>query len=179
MKKTLFALFPLTLVLVGCPSPSSSDNMRDLQETTLSDAINSVGTPAIKNHRELRMMKDLYELRDQNGLVTYTYLKSEIDNKLCFYGETIGYGIPYATQFSAPESMQKYYVKSTGNGDSYGASRLPQAEPNGLFPPAAAEGTWVMLKNPKGTDVQPVYIEPRIIVEPFKRDGVPSCFAGN
>lgn len=182
MKKTLFALAPATLfMLAGCaPAPTSSDNMRDQQEQNLGNAIKSVGTPSIKNYREMRIMKDLYELRDQNGLVTYTYLKSEVDNKLCYYGETIGYGIPYATQYSASESMQRYYVKATGDGGpSYGAARLPQAEPNGLFPPAAAEGTWVMLKDPDGPDVKPVYVEPRIIVEPFKRKGVPSCWPGD
>jgi hypothetical protein len=45
---------------------------------------------------------------------------------------------------------------------------LPQADPNGLFSPASAEGTWVLLKDPNGKETRPVYIEPRIIVSPFK-----------
>lgn len=45
---------------------------------------------------------------------------------------------------------------------------LPQADPNGLFSPASAEGTWILLKDPHGSDVKPVYVEPRVIVSPFK-----------
>jgi hypothetical protein len=45
---------------------------------------------------------------------------------------------------------------------------LPQADPNGLFSPASAEGTWILMKDPNGKEVKPVYIEPRIIVSPFK-----------
>ena len=181
MRKSLFIFLTLfaLLTLVGCsPAPSSSDKMRDQQEKTLQDAVNAVGTPSIKNHREMRLVKDLYELRDQNGLVTFTYVKSEIDNKICFYGETVGFGIPYATQYSAPESMQRYFLESTGNGDErhYGAEKLPQSEPNGLYTPSSAEGTWVMLKNPEGNDVKPEYIESRIIVSQYKRKNVPSCW---
>lgn len=53
------------------------------------------------------------------------------------------------------------------NGDKC-AVVLPQADPNGLFSPAPAEGTWVLLKDPNGTDTKPVDIEPRIAVSPFK-----------
>ena len=35
--------------------------------------------------------------------------------------------------------------------------------------PTSAEGTWVMLKSPDG-DVKPVYVEPRVVVSPFKLD---------
>jgi hypothetical protein len=45
---------------------------------------------------------------------------------------------------------------------------LPQADPNGLFSPASAEGTWVFCKDPGGTVVKPVYTEPRIIVSQFE-----------
>ena len=44
---------------------------------------------------------------------------------------------------------------------------LAQADPNGLFSPGSAEGTWIMCKDPKGPDVRPVYVEPRVIVSPF------------
>ena len=41
-----------------------------------------------------------------------------------------------------------------------------QAEPNGLFMPPTAEGSWVIC----GTkdDLKPVYTEPRVIVSPFR-----------
>ena len=84
--------------------------------------------------------------------------------KLVFVGESIGYGIPAATQYTNP---QKHVYGSTGN------YTLPQADPNGLFSPASAEGTWVLMKDPNGDKVVPVYIEPRIIVSPFKLNVAP------
>ena len=45
---------------------------------------------------------------------------------------------------------------------------VAQADPNGLFAPASADGTWVMCLDPKTKEVKPVYIEPRVIVTPFE-----------
>ena len=43
-----------------------------------------------------------------------------------------------------------------------------QAEPNGLFMPSTAEGTWVICAGEKAGDIRPIYVEPRVIVSPFK-----------
>lgn len=160
-----------TFLLAGC-SQSSDDVQREQQERILKEATSQVGMPAVKNFREKKLLKDIYELRDQNGLVTFTYLENQISTvvpgrtalggKLTYLGETIGYGIPYAIQFTNPQKIERL----SGGGSGYHV--LPQADPNGLFSPASAEGTWVLLKNPKGKEVQPVYIEPRIVVSPFK-----------
>ena len=45
---------------------------------------------------------------------------------------------------------------------------VPQADPNGLFSPASADGTWVMCLNPETNQAAPLYVEPRIIVSPFE-----------
>lgn len=45
---------------------------------------------------------------------------------------------------------------------------INQADPNGLFSPASAEGTWILMKDPNGDSVKPVYCEPRVICSPFK-----------
>lgn len=160
------------LSLVTCSHErSSSDVQRDRQEQIIAEAAAKVGMPAIKNFRELKMVKDIYELRDQTGLVTYTYLVNEHSGKLIFFCDSIGYGVPYATQFSAPTSIQRYHLAGrTNETDTLGTAELPQAEPNGLFVPQAAEGTWVMCKNPEAQadDVRPVYLEPRIAVSQFK-----------
>ena len=156
----------------GCNyTPTSDDIQRQQQETLLKEGTAQVGMPAIKNFRERKMLKDILELRDQTGLVTYTYMVNEmalqprpgvtaLGGKLIFVGESIGYGIPYATQFTNPSKVDRW------GGSVY--VTLPQADPNGLFSPASAEGTWVLLKEPDGKDVRPVYIEPRIVVSPFK-----------
>ena len=151
------------IVMCGCvEQKSSSDKVqREQSERLLSEATSQVGMPAINNFRERKMLKEILELRDQHGLVTYTYLVNEMQGKLVFLGESIGYGIPCATQFTNPQKIE-------AARHQIGYAIIPQADPNGLFSPASAEGTWVLLKDPNGTDVRPVYIEPRIIVSPFR-----------
>jgi hypothetical protein len=153
----------------GCNQPSSDDIQREQQEKLLKEGTAQTGMPAIKNFRERKMLKDILELRDQKGLVTYTYLENmnpvvvhghtALGGKLTYFGETIGYGIPYATQYTSPQKAD--YT-------AHGYIALPQADPNGLFSPAAAEGTWVLMLDPRNKkDTLPVYIEPRITVSPF------------
>lgn len=148
-------------LLSGCvPAGSSSDEaQRDQQEAILQEGTAAVGMPAIRNFRERRLLKDILELRDQEGLVTYTYVYNEMQGRLVFFCQSVGYGIPYATQFTNPE--RPLY-------ESVSSATVPQADPNGLFSPESAEGTWVMCKDPNGPNVRPVYVEPRIIVSQFR-----------
>jgi hypothetical protein len=149
----------LSALLSACGPPSSDDLQRNQQEKIMQEGTAQIGMPAIKNFRERKLLKDIIELRDQNGLVTFTYVWNEMQGKLVFLCDSVGYGIPYATQFTNPQKVEV----SSGHYQT-----LPQADPNGLFSPASAEGTWVMCKDPGGKDVKPVYIEPRIIVSSFK-----------
>jgi hypothetical protein len=109
----------------------------------------------------MRMLKDLYELRDKQ-VATYIYLK-DANGPLRCYGEGIGYGLPYAAQFTAPER-----VVTGGYSSSAWAVTIPQPEPNGLNMPASADATWYMLKGPDGT-VKPDYIEEKVIVSQFQK----------
>ena len=145
---------------VGCNEPSSDRTQQQQQERILAEGTAAVGMPAIKNFREKRILKDVLELRDQEGLVTYAYLFSEHTGRLTFFGETIGFPVPYATQFTNPQKLE--YI-AAGN-----RVVLPQADPNGLFSPASAEGTWLLMKDPNGGRVLPVYVETRVIVSPFR-----------
>ena len=142
-------------------TPTSDDIQQQEQERILREGTAAAGMPAIKNFRERKILKDILELRDQEGLVTYTYVYSDFNGRLKYFGETIGYGIPYATQYSNPQKIAEYAAQ-------VGYAILPQADPNGLFSPASAEGTWVLMKEPDGDRVLPIYIEPRIVVSPFK-----------
>jgi len=45
---------------------------------------------------------------------------------------------------------------------------LPQADPNGLFMPTSSSATWLMMIDPETNKPRPVYIEPEIIVSPFR-----------
>jgi len=163
MKHSLIAL-PL-LTLAACqlpPKQQSSDKIANQQQERLSkQSVQAVGLPAIVNFQEKRILKDILELRDQPNLVTYTYI-TDMGGRLHKVCDSIGYGVPYATQYTSPEKLVK-----TDLGEHYGESAMPQADPNGLFSPASADGTWVLCKVPGKDEVKPVFIEPRIITAPF------------
>lgn len=160
MKKVICLL---VMVTCGCEERTMTTDMKQSleQSKALSEAHAQVGMPAIGDFSEKRMMKDLYELRDK-PFPTHSYLVNEMAGCLVYLGPSIGYGLPYATQYTAPE-RDIYYTTSS----SY-HHNIPQPEPNGLYMPAAAEGTWLMLKAPGAEKVQPVYVEPRVLVSPFR-----------
>lgn len=152
----------LVMVVAGCNYPQTSDDVqRQQSEQILAEGTSQIGMPAIRNFRERKLLKDIFEMRDQTGLVTYTYLWSDVQGKLVFFCNSIGYGIPYATQFTNPQKIESWRSNT-------GYAILPQADPNGLFSPSSAEGTWIMCKDPNGKDVRPIYVEPRAIVSQFK-----------
>lgn len=146
-------------VTPGCDN-TSDDIQRAQQEKILQEGTSAIGMPSIKNFREKRILKDIIEMRDQDGILTYTYIVAEMSGKLIFLGESIGYGIPASTQFTNPQKIEYSSTRGTGV--------IAQADPNGLFSPQSAEGTWVMLKDAHSNATKPVYIEPRVIVSPFK-----------
>ena len=158
--KTLVSFATLAILgvtLTGCIEENSDSAQRTQQERILREGTSQTGMPAIKNFRERKLMKQIIEMRDQDGLVTYTYTVPETTGRPVFLCNSIGYGLPAATQYTNPEKVE------------YQGTTLPQADPNGLFSPSSAEGTWVMCSDPSGNGkTRPVYVEPRIIVSPFK-----------
>lgn len=162
--KNITAVIAICSVLAACDvaQPSSDTIQREQQEVLLKEGTAKTGMPNIKNFRERKLLKEILELRDQDGLVTYTYIVAEQTGKLVFLCNSIGYGIPAATQYTNPQKVEFSTTHAL-------AWNLPQSDPNGLFSPASAEGTWVMCGDP-GTSgkARPVYIEPRVIVSPFK-----------
>lgn len=170
MKKyaTLLALAAIGLFITGCdvePRQPSADKVTQIrQEKQMREATAQTGLPAISNFQEKKMMKMLYELRDQENLVCHAYLVNEINGQIGQYlGQCIGYGLPASTQYSNPE---KVVHRETYQGGSFGT--LPQAEPNGLFMPEGLSATWLMMVDPETNEPRPVYVEPLIIVSPFK-----------
>lgn len=148
------------IFLTACgPRPETSDSKMSQQQEKLSaEAVSEVGIPAIVNFQEKRMMKQILELRDQT-ISTVTYL-TDMNGHLHKLCDSVGYGLPYATQYTNPQKAQEFYATP-------GGVALPQADPNGLFSPAGADGTWVMCLNPVDNKVKPVFVEPRIITSPF------------
>lgn len=166
MKKILLVSL-LSLSLFGCDqAPASSDTvLAQQQENTVKNAVRDVGIPAVVNYTEMRLVKQLYEMRDDPKVVTFTYLQG-LDGRLTCLGHSIGYGIPYATQYSNPQKI----VWDGANGNYY-HGQMPQAEPNGLFPPTSAAGTWVYLYNADDKQIYPTYVEPNVTVSRFPLRG--------
>lgn len=142
MKKSVLFLL-VGLLLAGC----SSDDIQNRQlERQNKQGVLKIGVPAINRFFEKNLLKTIYELRDQGG-PTYTYVQ-DFQGHLHFRCNSFGYGIPYSMQYSTEHT----------------------AEPNGLYPPGSAAGTWVLCQNPNpGTnDSSPVYIEDNMQVYRWK-----------
>jgi len=159
-KITFFTALAATVALAACSQseyqPTSDQIQNAKQEEISRQSVQSVGLPAIKNFQEKRLMKDILEMRDDPKLVTYTYI-TDMNGRLHKICDSIGYGLPYATQYTSPMKVS----------DSSYQLAMPQADPNGLYSPASADGTWILCKVPGKDKVEPQYIEPHVIVTTY------------
>ena len=153
MKKFIFIILASLIVFIGCDSADENDCRQ--QEEMQKEAQAQTGLPAITHFREKKSFKMLMEMCDQEKLITYIYTFSQFQGKFIFIGKAIGFPIPMSTEYTNPS-------KVTTNGV------IPQADPNGLFKPASADGTWVMLLDKKG-EPHPAYFEEKInaTIEPL------------
>lgn len=138
---------------------TSSDSRQRAQQERLSEESNrQVGMPGITKFTEKRLFRMIMELRDQE-IATYAYIP-DLQGRLWHLCDAVGYGLPYSTEYTNP---QRLYDPVFHN-----SAVLPQADPNGLFMPSSAEGTWIACVDENRKNVRPVYVEPRVIVSPFK-----------
>lgn len=170
MHKTIFGIILLacTSLLTACdvPAETSTQAEKRQQEQLSKQAAVVVGMPAIINFTEKRQLKAILELRDSANLVTYTYTLdlNGKRHKVCPTTSS-GFGIPYATQFTNPQMIG--YASS-----QVGVVTLPQADPNALFSPASADGTWILCLHPVTKELAPTYVEPRVVVYLFEMPSV-------
>ena len=159
-RASLFPLFVIVPALASCEEsvPTSDQKMNSQQEQIANEAVMQVGMPAIVNFQEKRMAKSILEARDKT-IATTTYIVAENSGQLFKLCDSVGYGLPYSTQFTNP-------IKVVYKYDHQGVS-IPQADPNGLFSPAQADATWVFCLDPETKKNKPVYVEPKVIVSPF------------
>jgi hypothetical protein len=144
--------------LISCTNKEySSDEIQNKKQEELSkQSVEAVGLPSINNFAEKKHLKEILELRDKD-ITTITYTR-DISGKLHKICDSLGFGIPYATQYTSPEKL--VYTYGT-------VHQIPQADPNGLFSPASADATWILCINPSTKRMVPVYVEDRITVSPF------------
>lgn len=141
--------------LVGCIGPDATDRENDYQEELMSKANKAVGMPNITEFTEKKMAKMIWEMRDDSDLVTYSYI-SNMDGKFIYLGQSIGYGLPYSTQYTCPEQYE------------YNGTTVPQADPNGLYSGDGLSSTWVMLVDETTGQSSPVYVEQELFVSTYK-----------
>jgi hypothetical protein len=161
MKKYLISLV-IALCLVGCDAPAKDSNQvqAEQQERILQEGTSQTGMPSIKNFRERRTLKMIYELRDQEGLSTYTYVVAEQTGKPMFLCDSIGYAISDATGYTNPDK-----VMHPMSGEYF---TMTQAEPNGLFTPDVSDANWVLCIDPESKKPLPVFVSAKVIVSAFK-----------
>jgi len=152
MKKLLLLLVAI-LIFAGCDN-SADDVDRKKQETVQAEATRQLGMPNIVNFQEKRNLKMILELRDNSELVTYCYIFVEYSGKFVFLGKSIGYPLPYSTQYTNPQKCDRSVSSEIV---------LPQADPNGLFSPSSANATWIMLAPPGTKEATPAYVEPNVV----------------
>jgi len=164
MKKILSILILLLIVFsIYSEGQIESAAERDQERKTnelLSEMNSQIGMPSITNFQERKLAKMIFELRDQADLVTYAYIVS-MSGKLIYFGQCVGFGLPYSVQYTNPEKIANSYTQG-------GFAILPQADPNGLYMPEGLSATWLMMLDNETGQVKPVYVEPEIIVSPFK-----------
>ena len=164
MKKKLLAIGVIIVLmasgLVGCSETEESKYTSEL----MNQAYDAVGFPDVSNYFERQQLKEIYELRDDPNLICYWYTKNEMSGKWIYQGECIGYGIPYTTSMTAPESFQRIET-------SAGVARevLPLAEPNGLYASPSTSATWILTTDKDG-NITPTYVESEITVSQSKLD---------
>lgn len=159
MKKLLLVTTAL-LTLSACELEApSAEKLQAVQTKQLeAEAQRQIGMPDIVNFQERKFAKQILEMRDKE-IATYTYIIDMYGNKH-FICESVGYGLPYSVQFTNPMK-----VAADGVNGKWGS--LPQADPNGLYMPDGLSATWVLCSDGK-KGVRPVYVEPQIMVSPFK-----------
>ena len=173
MRNVLFIIvISLALAfLSACTETDEAANEQLRQTRNLTaEAQAQVGMPGIVNFTERKLLKRLYELRDQE-ISTYTYVR-DFQGRLWHLCDSIGFGIPLSAQFSNPEGPMGLTTRSAqADADVY---VLPLPEPNGLYPPTSSSATWVICDDPKEGEFRPIYEESNLTVSPFRLRSVGS-----
>lgn len=114
--------------------------------------------PTLQWSLERHLAIQIYMAR-QRSVPTVSIVQSEYTGKILWRCDSIGFPLPYATQITNPLQMME------GRGSPPSTTAVNQAEPNGLYTPSSADGTWVPCVDDKG-GISPVYEERKISTFP-------------
>lgn len=162
----IFSILVSSLVFMGCNEVEKPD--ADKQQTQKTNKImeeleRQIGMPNINDFYEKKMLKNLYELRDNADLVTHAYF-TNMQGKMVYLGKGVGFGLPASVQYSNPQKL----VHNVDMGGYLGDMPMPQAEPNGLFMPEGLAATWLQIQDPETGEISVMYTEPELVVTQFK-----------
>jgi hypothetical protein len=154
------AAFCFCLMGASCNDSTAEDAQTTKTNQELAQINKELGMPNITNFTEKKLMKEIYELRDQSNLVCYAYTTA-LDGHYVYIGECQGYGLPYSTEYTNPEKVTNGSgVSGTGTGNV----TVPQADPNGLYMPSSANATWLVLIDQATGKPKIAYIEQDVTV---------------
>ncbi len=143
----------------GCDEkPSAARNEQKQQDAVMQQFQRNQPTPTFDWSLERHMLIQLYSAR-QRATNTFSVVQSEYTGKILWSCPSIGFPLPYATQLTNPQQM----ISGYGVGSKSIDGIVAQQEPNGLFTPAAADGTWVPCVDERGK-ITPVYEEKHVTV---------------
>ncbi len=138
-------------------TPSAVQQEQEITERSQDQLMRNQPIPTFDWSLERHLLIQLYGAR-QRATATFSFVQSEYTGKVLWSCPSLGFPLPYATQLT--NSVQPIW-----DHDIHGTAGVTVAlpEPNGLYPPASAEGTWVMCVDAKGR-ITPRYEERRVTV---------------
>lgn len=158
MKKLMFVIVILSMILVACGEQQSVNALEQTQQKQGGlSIVQNQPIPDLGGYSlERQIVIETYLARNST-IATYSYMIT-YDGKIIEICPSIAYPIPYSTRLTSPDKMAY---------SSTDSSVLSNAEPNSLYPPGDAAPTLVQCVNPDGS-VSPVYIEWYVLAFPFR-----------
>lgn len=147
MKKKL--LTSTGLLLIGLFLVLGASSCDDQGTASLDNATTAAqkwgASPKITNYYEYEQVMEIYQMRDDPKLILNAYVMTNNGDLKCL-GKVQGFGIPYGTQQSPPNS---------------GGTAIP--EPNSLYPSQSTNADWIRIIGPDGKS-HIGFIEPNMII---------------
>lgn len=145
-----------SLFLAGCSLENSTSNEQESVEAQQNVFVKNQPAPVFDWSLERHLLTQLYKARNE-AVNTHSIVR-DMNGRIYFECDSIGYPIPSNTQLTNPERISHGLgIVDSGSGNV----TLPQPEPNGLYTSPSTAGTFVFCLNDDGT-VSPSYFEANV-----------------
>ncbi len=157
MKKILCIILAsiVCLTMAACGRKSHTSTESDYTQALMTQSNDEIGMPDITEFYEKKLAKEIFEKRDDSSLICYVYNQNR-DGQYIYVGKSMGYGLPYSTQYTAP-TIDDY----RSNGATL---TTHQADPNALYTADGLSATWLLMVDEETGENYIMYCEPTIIV---------------